>query len=87
MAETEAMPALPKMSAMNGGKPVEMTTSDAMDLLDKHGITEADYDQVMAAIEMVYGEEQENPQEQMAETPTGDDQAMLDQMFASGRKR
>lgn len=83
MAETEAIPPLPKMAAMDGGEPVEMSMSDAMDLLDELGITEAEADQVMAAIEMVYGE----PQEPMAEGPAGGDEAMLEEIYASGRQR
>jgi hypothetical protein len=35
-------------------KMVQMTMGEAMDLLDEFGITEKDYDRVMAAMEMVF---------------------------------
>lgn len=74
------MPAQPEMA---GESYHGMSMSDAMDLVDEHGITQKNYKDVCTAAEMVFGEED------TSEAPEGgsEDQAMLDAAYASDRKR
>lgn len=52
--DTPALEPTPKI-ADGAHKTVEMSTSEAMDVLDEFGIGEKDYDRVMAAMEIIYG--------------------------------
>lgn len=81
MADTEAMPPTPKMANADDGELASMSMSEAMDLLDEHGIDERNAADISAAIEIVFGEPEEVP------APQPDDQAMLGQLFAAGRPR
>ena len=82
MAETEAMEPTPKMAGDESYHGMSM--SDAMDMVEQHGLTAENYKDVITAAEMVYGEEDTDPGQMKA---GGEDQAMLDQAYASGRGR
>lgn len=79
MAETYSMEPTPEMA---DAKSPKMSVTAAMDLLDEHGVTAKNYMQIMDAIEVAYGEDEAPSAPEMP-----DDQAMLDQAFASGRMR
>lgn len=62
----------------------QMSMSAAMDVVDQHGITEANYKDIMDAIEVVYGEDEGPAKPAM---PSADDGAMMRDMFSSSRPR
>lgn len=81
MADTHAMPAGPAMTS----EPDEarMSVTAAMDVLDEFHIRRGDMQRVYDAIETLM-----EPEDDAAEAPEApDDQAMADQMFATGRNR
>lgn len=85
MAETTAMMPSPVMGEASDASDqgAQMSMSDAMDMLDEHGITAENYQDIMSAIEVVHGEDEQG---QLAEAPA-DDSAMMQQIFASDRQR
>lgn len=60
----------------------QMPVSQAMDLLDQHGIDQSNWKDIYSAIEVVYGED-EGP----AVAPQPDDRAMMTDVFSSSRPR
>lgn len=85
MAETSAMPPSPKM-AKDASDENPMPMSQAMDLLDSHGIDESNWKDVSGAIEAVYGED-EAPGQASDDVAPSSDAEMMRGMFSSGRKR
>lgn len=66
----------------------EMSISEAMDTLDEFGISEADYDRVMAAMEMVFsGQAEPEPPGEMEADDASELQSSANEMFATSRNR
>lgn len=66
----------------------EMSMSEAMDTLDEFGITEADYDRVMAAMEMVFsGKTEPEPPGETEADDASEMQAAANDMFSTSRNR
>lgn len=65
-----------------------MTPSEAMDVLDEFGITEADYERVMSAMEIVYsGKAEPEPPGEVERDDASEQQAMADELFSTSRNR
>ena len=84
MAETEAMEPTPEMADVSDQGP-QMSMSDAMDMLDEHGITAENWKDISDAIEVVHGEDETGGE--METEPGSEDQAMLDAADAPRRGR
>ena len=79
MAATEALPAPPMMAEAAP----QMSTTEAMDVLDEFHIKRGDMQRVCDACEVLMG-----PGEEAGDiAPEGDEQQMAAEMFAPGRDR
>jgi len=80
------MDAEPKIAGAPAAQ--SMSPSEAMDVLEEFGITEADYERVMAAMEVIYsGKPEPEPPGETEADDMSEQQAMADEIFASGRNR